>query len=295
MSGRGPLECMGDSEREDTCYGKTGFYKNAWLRQDYVYIDCFKQDVEAPELLARTLSDRHKGVGGDGVILICPSETADAKMRMFNADGSEGRMCGNGVRCVAEYLFRHGYASGTAADVETLSGVKHIVRREPGLLTVDMGAPELAPEKIPVTGFAKPVVNELVEVNGGAVRMTCVSMGNPHCVVYVPDTAGLNLPVLGGAMEHSKWFPEGVNTEFIQILDETHLKMRVWERGSGETMACGTGACAAVVASVLNGHCKKDTDVDVLLLGGTLTIRYTGDTVLMTGNAVEVFTGTVEV
>ena len=275
--------------------GKLDFTKMHGCGNDYVYIACFKQDVEAPELLARTLSDRHKGVGGDGVILICPSETADAKMRMFNADGSEGRMCGNGVRCVAEYLFRHGYASGTAADVETLSGVKHIVRREPGLLTVDMGAPELAPEKIPVTGFAKPVVNELVEVNGGAVRMTCVSMGNPHCVVYVPDTAGLNLPVLGGAMEHSKWFPEGVNTEFIQILDETHLKMRVWERGSGETMACGTGACAAVVASVLNGHCKKDTDVDVLLLGGTLTIRYTGDTVLMTGNAVEVFTGTVEV
>ena len=275
--------------------GKLDFTKMHGCGNDYGYIDGFKQDVEAPELLARTLSDRHKGVGGDGVILICPSETADAKMRMFNADGSEGRMCGNGVRCVAEYLFRHGYASGTAADVETLSGVKHIVRREPGLLTVDMGAPELAPEKIPVTGFAKPVVNELVEVNGGAVRMTCVSMGNPHCVVYVPDTAGLNLPVLGGAMEHSKWFPEGVNTEFIQILDETHLKMRVWERGSGETMACGTGACAAVVASVLNGHCKKDTDVDVLLLGGTLTIRYTGDTVLMTGNAVEVFTGTVEV
>ena len=275
--------------------GKLDFTKMHGCGNDYVYIDCFKQDVEAPELLARTLSDRHKGVGGDGVILICPSETADAKMRMFNADGSEGRMCGNGVRCVAEYLFRHGYVSGTAADVETLSGVKHIVRREPGLLTVDMGAPELAPEKIPVTGCAKPVVNELVEVNGGAVRMTCVSMGNPHCVVYVPDTAGLNLPVLGGAMEHSKWFPEGVNTEFIQILDETHLKMRVWERGSGETMACGTGACAAVVASVLNGHCKKDTDVDVLLLGGTLTIRYTGDTVLMTGNAVEVFTGTVEV
>ena len=147
--------------------GKLDFTKMHGCGNDYVYIDCFKQDVEAPELLARTLSDRHKGVGGDGVILICPSETADAKMRMFNADGSEGRMCGNGVRCVAEYLFRHGYASGTAADVETLSGVKHIVRREPGLLTVDMGAPELAPEKIPVTGFAKPVVNELVEVNGG--------------------------------------------------------------------------------------------------------------------------------
>ena len=275
--------------------GNLRFTKMHGCGNDYIYINCFEEQVEDPAALAVRLSDRHKGVGGDGVILICPSETADAKMRMFNADGSEGRMCGNGVRCVAEYLFRHGYASGTAADVETLSGVKHIVRREPGLLTVDMGAPELAPEKIPVTGFAKPVVNELVEVNGGAVRMTCVSMGNPHCVVYVPDTAGLNLPVLGGAMEHSKWFPEGVNTEFIQILDETHLKMRVWERGSGETMACGTGACAAVVASVLNGHCKKDTDVDVLLLGGTLTIRYTGDTVLMTGNAVEVFTGTVEV
>ena len=140
--------------------GKLDFTKMHGCGNDYVYIDCFKQDVEAPELLARTLSDRHKGVGGDGVILICPSETADAKMRMFNADGSEGRMCGNGVRCVAEYLFRHGYASGTAADVETLSGVKHIVRREPGLLTVDMGAPELAPEKIPVTGFAKPVVHK---------------------------------------------------------------------------------------------------------------------------------------
>ena len=277
---------------------KLSFTKMQGCANDYIYLDCRKSGVpENIAALSEKLSRRHFSIGADGIICICAAQTAgaDGMMRIFNADGSEGRMCGNGVRCVAEYLFRHGYASGTAADVETLSGVKHIVRREPGLLTVDMGAPELAPEKIPVTGFAKPVVNELVEVNGGAVRMTCVSMGNPHCVVYVPDTAGLNLPVLGGAMEHSKWFPEGVNTEFIQILDETHLKMRVWERGSGETMACGTGACAAVVASVLNGHCKKDTDVDVLLLGGTLTIRYTGDTVLMTGNAVEVFTGTVEV
>lgn len=276
--------------------GKLDFTKMHGCGNDYVYIDCFKQDVEAPELLARTLSDRHKGVGGDGVILICPSETADAKMRMFNADGSEGRMCGNGVRCVAEYLFRHGYASGTAADVETLSGVKHIVRREPGLLTVDMGAPELAPEKIPVTGFAKPVVNELVEVNGGAVRMTCVSMGNPHCVVYVPDTAGLNLPVLGGAMEHSKWFPEGVNTEFIQILDETHLKMRVWERGSGETWACGTGTCATVAALTELGICPAGEDIHVQLRGGVLTIRVLpGRQLLMTGAAETVCEGTTEV
>ena len=276
--------------------GKLDFTKMHGCGNDYVYIDCFTQDVEAPELLARTLSDRHKGVGGDGVILICPSETADAKMRMFNADGSEGRMCGNGVRCVAEYLFRHGYASGTAADVETLSGVKHIVRREPGLLTVDMGAPELAPEKIPVTGFAKPVVNELVEVNGGAVRMTCVSMGNPHCVVYVPDTAGLNLPVLGGAMEHSKWFPEGVNTEFIQILDETHLKMRVWERGSGETWACGTGTCATVAALTELGVCPAGEDIHVQLRGGELTIRVLpGKQLLMTGAAETVCEGTTEV
>lgn len=276
--------------------GKLDFTKMHGCGNDYVYIDCFKQDVEAPELLARTLSDRHKGVGGDGVILICPSETADAKMRMFNADGSEGRMCGNGVRCAAEYLFRHGYASGTAADVETLSGVKHIVRREPGLLTVDMGAPELAPEKIPVTGFAKPVVNELVEVNGGAVRMTCVSMGNPHCVVYVPDTAGLNLPVLGGAMEHSKWFPEGVNTEFIQILDETHLKMRVWERGSGETWACGTGTCATVAALTELGICPAGEDIHVQLRGGVLTIRVLpGRQLLMTGAAETVCEGTTEV
>ena len=263
-------------------------------RQDLYFYAVFSKPFTYT-LYTDTVQENDKQIPVCKMLLHFETAKDEQVLAKFNADGSEGRMCGNGVRCVAEYLFRHGYASGTAADVETLSGVKHIVRREPGLLTVDMGAPELAPEKIPVTGFAKPVVNELVEVNGGAVRMTCVSMGNPHCVVYVSDTAGLNLPVLGGAMEHSKWFPEGVNTEFIQILDETHLKMRVWERGSGETMACGTGACAAVVASVLNGHCKKDTDVDVLLLGGTLTIRYTGDTVLMTGNAVEVFTGTVEV
>lgn len=275
--------------------GKLDFTKMHGCGNDYVYIDCFKQDVEAPELLARTLSDRHKGVGGDGVILICPSETADAKMRMFNADGSEGRMCGNGVRCVAEYLFRHGYASGTAADVETLSGVKHIVRREPGLLTVDMGAPELAPEKIPVTGFAKPVVNELVEVNGGAVRMTCVSMGNPHCVQFVEDVDALNLEAIGPALEHHEVFPERANIEFVQIINRHEIRMRVWERGSGETWACGTGACACVVACVLNG--KTEREVLVHLRGGDLKIRWETDdaSVEMTGPAEFVFDGTVEI
>lgn len=275
--------------------GKLDFTKMHGCGNDYVYIDCFKQDVEAPELLARTLSDRHKGVGGDGVILICPSETADAKMRMFNADGSEGRMCGNGVRCVAEYLFRHGYASGTAADVETLSGVKHIVRREPGLLTVDMGAPELAPEKIPVTGFAKPVVNELVEVNGGAVRMTCVSMGNPHCVIFLDeDIDGLDLERIGPKFEHHALFPERVNTEFVNVLPDGTLKMRVWERGSGETWACGTGACAVGVAAVLTGRAQKGEDITVHLRGGDLTVRYTDQTVFMTGAATTVFKGEIE-
>ena len=278
---------------------KLSFTKMQGCANDYIYLDCRKSGVpENIAALSEKLSRRHFSIGADGIICICAAQTAgaDGMMRIFNADGSEGRMCGNGVRCVAEYLFRHGYASGTAADVETLSGVKHIVRREPGLLTVDMGAPELAPEKIPVTGFAKPVVNELVEVNGGAVRMTCVSMGNPHCVVYVPDTAGLNLPVLGGAMEHSKWFPEGVNTEFIQILDETHLKMRVWERGSGETWACGTGTCATVAALTELGICPAGEDIHVQLRGGVLTIRVLpGRQLLMTGAAETVCEGTTEV
>ena len=274
---------------------KLEFTKMHGCGNDYVYIDCFHQTVEDPAALAIRLSDRHKGIGGDGVILICPSSVAAAKMRMFNLDGSEGKMCGNGVRCVAEYLFVHGMVQGDSVDIETLSGIKHIVRNAPGLLTVDMGAPVLEPAQIPVLGFTKPVVNQLVEVNGGAVRITCVSMGNPHCVLFVQDTDRLNLPAEGGRFEHYKLFPEGVNTEFVQVLDATHLKMRVWERGSGETLACGTGTCASVVAACLCGMCKKNTDVEVALLGGTLTIRYTGKTVYMTGEAVTVFEGTAEV
>lgn len=270
------------------------FTKMHGCGNDYIYVNCFAQEVSELSAHAMRLSDRHKGVGGDGVIYIFPSEVADAKMRMFNMDGSEGKMCGNGVRCVAEYLFTHGMATGDTVRVETLSGVKTIVRKAPGLLTVDMGAPELAPEKVPVTNFKKPVIDKLVEVSGGGVRITCVSMGNAHCVTFVQDTASLNMPALGAQFAQSKLFPEGVNVEFVKVIDETHLAMRVWERGSGETLACGTGTCASVVAACLCGHCKKNTDVDVMLLGGTLTIRYTGDTVLMTGEAVTVFEGSVE-
>lgn len=271
------------------------FTKMHGCGNDYVYIDCFSQTVPDPTALAVQLSDRHKSIGGDGVILICPSEVADAKMRMFNLDGSEGKMCGNGVRCVAEYLFLHGMAKGDVADVETLSGIKHIVRKAPGLLTVDMGAPELTPQKIPIAGFTEPVIDQLVEVNGGGVRITCVSMGNPHCVVFVPDTGALNMPALGAQFSNLKLFPEGVNVEFVQVHDDTHVTMRVWERGSGETLACGTGACASVVAACLCGHCKRDTDVQVSLLGGTLDVRYAQDTVYMTGNAVTAFRGVVTV
>ncbi len=271
------------------------FTKMHGAGNDYVYINCFEQEINNPNELAIKLSDRHKGIGGDGVILICRSEIADAKMRMFNLDGSEGKMCGNGVRCVAEYLFTHDMAKGDTVDIETLSGIKTIKRVKPGLLTVDMGAPIFEPEKVPVSGFSKPVINQLIEVNGGGVRTTCLSMGNPHCVTFVDDVAHLNLGLIGPGFEKSHIFPEGVNTEFVKVVDETHLVMRVWERGSGETLACGTGTCASVVAAILCGHCKENTDVDVELLGGTLTIRYTGKTVFMTGNAVTVFEGVVEV
>ena len=272
---------------------KLEFTKMHGCGNDYIYIDCFRQTVNDPAALARRLSDRHKGVGGDGVILICPSDAADAKMRMFNADGSEGKMCGYGVRCVAEYLFRHGYARGGAADVETLAGTKRIVRKSPGLLTVDMGAPVFEPEKIPLKGFDAPAIDAPVTADGEMLRMTCVSMGNPHCVIFVENPGAVDLPRLGGAIERGPWFPEGVNTEFVRREDAANLVMRVWERGSGETLACGTGACASVAAAVQNGLCARDTDVEVRLLGGTLTIRWTADTILMTGEAVEVFSGSV--
>lgn len=274
---------------------KLPFTKMHGCGNDYIYFNCFAHEVKNPEALAIRLSDHHFGVGGDGIILICPSDVADARMRMFNADGSEGRMCGNGIRCVAEWLYTHGVQKEQLA-IDTLSGLKTITRRGEGLWQVEMGAYSTLPADLPAVNMGgAPLVDVPLEVDDNLWRVTCINVGNPHCVTVVPDVDALRLEEIGPAFEHHANFPERINTEFVQVVDATHLKMRVWERGSGETMACGTGACAAVVASVLNGHCKKDTDVDVLLLGGTLTIRYTGDTVLMTGNAVEVFTGTVEV
>ena len=279
------------------------FIKMHGCGNDYIYIDCFKNDVEEPEELARILSHRHFSIGGDGVILVCPSDVADARMRMFNADGSEGKMCGNGVRCVAKFVYDNGICRENPLRIETLSGVKTIdLTVENDLVTyatVDMGAPELRPSLIPVKAENdEPIVGKSVQFPWGAYKITCVSMGNPHCVIFVPedfDLWGFDIEKIGPQFENHEMFPERVNTEFVKKIDETHLEMRVWERGSGETWACGTGACATVVAAVENGICQKNSDVTVKLKGGELTVNYTGETVLMTGNAVEAFRGTVEI
>ena len=275
------------------------FTKMHGCGNDYVYINCFEETVEDPAALAVRLSDRHKGIGGDGVILICPSEVADAKMRMFNLDGSEGKMCGNGIRCVSKYVYDRGIAHKEELKIETLSGIKtcriHAENGKAVAVTVDMGKAILDPKEIPVNLPGDRVVKQNVEMAGGIYEITCVSMGNPHCVIFGGDPDDLDLPEVGPQFEHDPLFPQGVNTEFIQVLDPHTLKMRVWERGSGETMACGTGACASAVAASLCGYCPQGEDVVVHLRGGDLTIRYEEDRVWMTGEAVTVFDGTVEV
>lgn len=277
---------------------KLRFTKMHGCGNDYIYFNCFEDPVENPEQLARLLSHRHKGVGGDGVILICPSEKADAKMRMFNADGSEGKMCGNGIRCVAKFVYDKGIAQKETLQIETLSGIKTCVVRQKGgkavSVTVDMGRAILAPGEIPVKLPGETAIDRETEIAGSVKRITCVSMGNPHCVIFGEDPDELDLEKIGPDYEHDPLFPEGVNTEFVQVIDPHTLKMRVWERGSGETMACGTGACASVAAAALCGFCPVGEEVLVHLRGGDLTIRYTEDRVLMTGEAVEVFEGTVE-
>ncbi len=275
------------------------FTKMHGCGNDYIYFNCFEDPVEAPEKLAVRLSDRHKGVGGDGVILICPPESPenDARMRMFNLDGSEGKMCGNGIRCVAKYVFDHGIARRPELKIETLSGVKtctiHETNGKAEAVTVDMGKAILTPEEIPVNLPGEAVIDRKTELAGGEHNITCVSMGNPHCVIFGGDPDELDLEAIGPKFEHDPLFPEQVNTEFIQVIDDHTLKMRVWERGSGETMACGTGACASAVAAVLCGYCPKGEDMLVHLRGGDLVINYTDGRVLMTGEAVEVFTGQI--
>lgn len=269
------------------------FTKMHGAGNDYIYLNCFGGGPADPAALAVRLSDRHKGIGGDGLVLICPSGVADAKMRMFNADGSEGKMCGNAIRCVGKYLYDNGMTDKRDLTIETLSGIKQLrLFTENGKVTsvrVDMGAAEFAPSRIPVALEGDAVIGRRVHVAGGEHTITCVSMGNPHCVVFEdPDT--IDLEQVGPLFENDPLFPERVNTEFVKAVGHNALKMRVWERGSGETMACGTGACAAAAAAVACGMFKKNEDIRVLLRGGELIINV-GDTVYMTGPAETVFEG----
>ena len=279
--------------------GTLKFTKMHGCGNDYVYFDCFSQNIEDPEALSIGLSDRHKGVGGDGIIMVCPSDIADGRMRIFNADGSEAMMCGNGIRCVAKFLYDTGLAHKKHLEIDTLSGVKYcdIIEKngEAVAVTVDMGRAELVPGRIPVSLPGERIVGETVSVAGGEYEVTCVSMGNPHCVLFGGDPMELDLETVGPRFEKDPIFPQGVNTEFIEVIDSHTLKMRVWERGSGETMACGTGACAAAVAACLNGYCKMGEDITVHLRGGDLVINYTDERVRMTGEAVKVFDGEIEV
>lgn len=274
------------------------FTKMHGCGNDYIYINCFEHTIENPEQLSRDISNRHFGIGGDGIVLICPSDIADAKMRMFNIDGTEGKMCGNAIRCVAKYVYDNQIVHKESLEIDTLSGVKMIqLTTEDGKMTsatVNMGKAILDPKSIPLLIEGKePLINVPIEIENDVYRITTISMGNPHCIIFCEDVESINLSKIGPKFEHHLMFPEGVNTEFIQVEDRNNLRMRVWERGSGETLACGTGACAAVVAAVLNGHCDKNTDVIVKLTGGELVIRYTGQSVFMTGPAVKVFEGVI--
>ena len=274
------------------------FTKMHGCGNDYVYVNCFKEEVADPSALAIKVSDRHFGIGSDGLILILPSEVADFRMGMYNADGSEGKMCGNGVRCIAKYVYDYGLTDKTQISIETKGGIKyldlHVENGKVATVKVDMGEPNLLSKEIPVVWDKEKMIGENVTVAGKEYEMTCVSMGNPHAIVWVDDTKSLDLEKIGPDFENHKMFPERVNTEFVQVLDRHTVNMRVWERGSGETWACGTGACATAVACILNG--KTEDEVLIHLVGGDLKIQYDRETnhVFMTGPATTVFDGEIE-
>lgn len=272
------------------------FTKMQGLGNDYVYVNCLKEKIADPPELARKISDRHFGVGSDGLIMINPSDKADFEMEMYNADGSRAEMCGNGIRCVAKYVYDYGLTDKTYISVETLAGIKYldltVENGKVSLVKVDMGQPILEPEKIPVAAKGSRVVDEPLLVDGKEYRMTCVSMGNPHAVIFVDeDVKNLPLEKIGPSFENHTCFPKRVNTEFVRVIDRHTAEMRVWERGSGETLACGTGTCAVAVACVLNG--LTEDAITVHLLGGNLYIEWDREknTVYMTGPAEVVFDG----
>ena len=275
------------------------FTKMHGCSNDYIYINCFDLAINSPESLSVLLSARHTGIGGEGIVLILRSQLADAKMRLFNLDGSEGSMGGNAIRCVAKYLYDNGIVQKQNMRIETLSGIRELQlytkNNMVSSVKVDMGYAELQPEKIPVKLSGKNVVARPVTIGGKEYIITCVSMGNPHAVVFIKSVDKFNLHQIGPLFENNELFPDRVNAGFIEVMGRNHLKLRVWERGSGETQACGTGACAAAVAAVLNGYCDKETDIKVQLPGGELIIKYTDETVYLTGDCIKVFDGTVEI
>lgn len=273
------------------------FTKMHGIGNDYVYVNCFEEKVENPEETAVFVSSRHFGIGSDGLILIRPSEVADGKMEMYNADGSQGAMCGNGIRCVAKYMYDHGITDKTSISIETKSGIKYLdLTVEDGRVSavkVNMGSPVLKAAEIPAVSDKEEVIGEPVEIGGKIWKITCVSMGNPHAVTYIDDVKNLEIEKTGPEFENHEMFPDRVNTEFAHIIDRSTVEMRVWERGSGETLACGTGACAAAVASILNGY--TDDEVTVKLRGGDLKIFWDRkeNKVYMTGSATTVFDGEI--
>lgn len=277
------------------------FTKMQGAGNDYVYINGFEHTISLDQAteLAKKLADRHFGIGGDGLVIIDPSEVADAKMRMYNADGSEGNMCGNAIRCVAKYVYDHGISKKEHLLIESKSGIKPIQvfleNDRVKLATVEMGAAIFDTSAVPVLTEDQQWINHSFQTTHGTYPVTAISMGNPHLVTFMKDIQHLSLTEIGPSFEHHPAFPERINTEFVEVHSPHEISMRVWERGSGETLACGTGACAAVAAAVVNGYCSSDRWITVHLLGGDLEIFYSKDQVYMKGPAVEVFTGQLKI
>lgn len=274
------------------------FTKMQGIGNDYIYVNCFEETIENPSETAVAVSDRHFGIGSDGLVLIMPSECADFRMRMYNADGSEAEMCGNATRCVGKYVYDNGMTDKEEITLETLAGIK-ILRLFPKdgkveKVTVNMGEPVLTPPLIPVDFMGDEFIDKCISVEGQEYAITCVSMGNPHAIVYMDDIEALDIKEIGPKFEYHQIFPKRTNTEFVKVLDKDTLQMRVWERGAGETLACGTGACAVLVSSVLNGLCNRKATVQ--LLGGDLEIEWKEEDncVYMTGTATKVFEGVWE-
>lgn len=276
------------------------FTKMHGTGNDYVYVNLFEEKLENPSEFSIKISDRHFGIGSDGLICIAPSDTADCRMIMFNADGSEGAMCGNGIRCVAKYVYDHGIVKKDKITIETKSGIKHleltIQNGKVVYVRVNMGQAILRPEEIPVKDEGEDFIARNISVGGKDYVVTCVSMGNPHCVVFTEGIDEMDLEKTGPLFENHPLFPDRINTEFVEVIDRHTLKMRVWERGSGETISCGTGTCATTVAAVLNGYCDRGEEIEVKIRGGALYDTYLENgEVLMKGPATEVFQGEIEI